>query len=97
MSLFLLFAGGQYKSHKDEREIDGKRFLLLEMKGGKCDCHEMLLSHQTIQTIKCQSARIKELIREYEEFYESWLNKIRELDNDVNGHVSKAIPQPQMV
>ena len=57
----------------------------------------MLLSHQTIQSIKCQSTRIKELIREYEEFYENWLNKIKDLDNDANGHVTSSLPQPQMV
>lgn len=87
---------GRYQTQR-EREIDGARFLLPEMKGGKCDCHEMLLSNQTIQNIKCKSARIKELIREYEQFYENWLLKIKDLDKETNGHVSSAVPQPHMV
>ena len=96
VNLYSRFTGERYKNSSD-REIDGRRFLLPEIKGGKCDCHEMLLSHKTVQSIKCQSARIKDLIREYEEFYEKWLEKIRSLDNEVNGHVTTTKPQPQMV
>lgn len=51
----------------------------------RCDCHEMLLSHQTIQSIKFKSEKIKELIREYEEFYDGWLQRVRAIEHNENG------------
>ena len=51
----------------------------------------MLLSHQTIQGIKYKSAKIKELIREYEEFYDEWLQRVRAVGHNENGIT------PQMV
>ncbi|EDO38832.1 predicted protein [Nematostella vectensis] len=51
----------------------------------KCDCHEMLLNNQTIQAIKTKSAKIRELIQEYEAFYEEWLTKVREVESNENG------------
>ena len=57
----------------------------------RCDCHEVFLSHQTIQNIKSKSERIKELIREYEEFYDGWLQRARAVERDENGAT------PQMV
>ena len=43
------------------------------------------MSHQTIQNIKYKSERIKELIREYEEFYDGWLQRVRAVEHDGNG------------
>ena len=51
----------------------------------------MFLSHQTIQSIKYKSAKIKELIREYEEYYEAWLQRVRSIEHEENGVT------PQMV
>lgn len=51
----------------------------------------MFLSHQTIQSIKYKSAKIKELIREYEEYYEAWLERVRSVEHEGNGVT------PQMV
>ena len=70
------------------REDAGPYLALAQMQGGKCDCHEMMLNHQTIQAIKDKSLRIKELIKEYEEFYEKWLSKVRDVEHDDNGHIT---------
>ena len=51
----------------------------------------MFLSHQTVQTIKYKSAKIKELIREYEEYYDAWLQRVRSVEHEGNGIT------PQMV
>ena len=51
----------------------------------------MFLSHQTIQNITYKSAKIKELIREYEEYYEAWLQRVRSVEHEGNGVT------PQMV
>ena len=57
----------------------------------KCDCNVMLLNSQTIQSIKHRSTRIKELIKEYEEFYEAWLQRVHVVEHGENGVT------PQMV
>ena len=75
---------------KKETEDDGT-FISLTPAQNICDCHEMFLSHQTIQTIKYKSAKIKELIREYEEYYEAWLQRVRSVEHEGNGVT------PQMV
>lgn len=51
----------------------------------------MFLSHQTIQSIKYKSAKIKQLIQEYEEYYEAWLQRVRSVEHEENGVT------PQMV
>lgn len=76
--------------NKKNKENEGALIALTSAQN-RCDCHEMLLSHQTIQSIKYKSARIKELIREYEEFYEAWLQRVRAVEHDENGVT------PQMV
>lgn len=75
---------------KKETESDSAHIALTSAQNS-CDCHEMLLSHQTIQSIKCKSAKIKKLIQEYEEFYDAWLQRVRAIDQDENGIT------PQMV
>ena len=79
-----------FVGHKKETENDGA-LITLTSEHNKCDCHEMLLSHQTIQSIKHKSAKIKELIREYEEYYDTWLQRVRAVEHDENGIT------PQMV
>lgn len=81
-----LFVVGQ----KREKENDGALISLTSAQN-KCDCHEMLLSHQTIQSIKYKSAKVKELIREYEEFYDEWLQRVHAVEHNENGIT------PQMV
>ena len=75
---------------KKETEDDGT-FISLTPAQNICDCHEMFLSHQTIQNIKYKSTKIKELIREYEEYYEAWLQRVRTVEHEGNGVT------PQMV
>lgn len=95
---FLLFVGGAWelcynrprRRQRKEKENDGALISLTPAQN-KCDCHEMLLSHQTIQSIKYKSAKIKELIREYEEFYDEWLQRVRAVEHNENGIT------PQMV
>jgi len=96
---FLLLVGGAWelfynrpkRRHlKKEKENDGA-LIALNSAQNKCDCHEMFLSHQTIQSIKYKSVRIKELIREYEEFYEAWLQRVHAVEHEENGIT------PQMV
>lgn len=77
---------GQLEAQRPENA--GPYLALSQMQGGKCDCHEMMLNHQTIQAIKDKSLRIKELIKEYEEFYEKWLVKVRDVERDDNGHIT---------
>ncbi|KAM7434966.1 hypothetical protein ABFA07_015015 [Porites harrisoni] len=95
---FLLFVGGVWelcynrprRRQRKEKENDGELISLTPAQN-KCDCHEMLLSHQTIQSIKYKSTKIKELIREYEEFYDEWLQRVRAVEHNENGIT------PQMV
>jgi len=73
---------------EQNKQKTGSYLALSQLQGGKCDCHEMMLNHQTIQAIKDKSIRIKELIKEYEEFYEEWLKKVKDIERDDNGHVT---------
>lgn len=84
---FVFVGSGQMKK---ETEDDGT-FISLTPAQNICDCHEMFLSHQTIQSIKYKSTKIKELIREYEEYYEAWLQRVRTVEHEGNGVT------PQMV
>ncbi|XP_031556522.1 uncharacterized protein LOC116293260 [Actinia tenebrosa] len=85
----LLYRKPKARQLKAQRsENPGTYLALSQMRGGNCDCHEMMLNHQTIQAIKDKSIRIKELIKEYEEFYEKWLTKVRDVERDDNGHIT---------
>ncbi|KAK3735597.1 hypothetical protein QZH41_013716, partial [Actinostola sp. cb2023] len=78
----------QRETQEEAQKKTGSYLALSQTQGGKCDCHEMMLNHQTIQAIKDKSIRIKELIKEYEEFYETWLTKVKDVERDNNGHVT---------
>lgn len=86
----LLYHRPKRRQKKKDTEDDGA-FISLTPAQNICDCHEMFLSHQTIQSIKYKSAKIKELIREYEEYYEAWLQRVRSVEHEGNGVT------PQMV
>jgi len=86
----LLYHRPKRRQMKKDTEDDGT-FISLTPAQNICDCHEMFLSHQTIQNIKYKSTKIKELIREYEEYYEAWLQRVRTVEHEGNGVT------PQMV
>lgn len=96
---FLLLAGVAWeilvnrprRRHLQKKQDETGAHIALTSDQGRCDCHEVFLSHQTIQNIKYKSERIKELIREYEEFYDGWLQRVRAVEHDGNGAT------PQMV
>ena len=87
LSFGFICSSGQKKK---DTEDDGA-FISLTPAQNICDCHEMFLSHQTIQSIKYKSTKIKELIREYEEYYDDWLQRVRSVEHEGNGVT------PQMV
>lgn len=80
-----------FLGHLQKKQEETGAHIALTSDQGRCDCHEVFLSHQTIQNIKYKSERIKELIREYEEFYDGWLQRVRAVERDGNGAT------PQMV
>lgn len=79
------------RRQKSKATEDESAIISLTTVPNSCDCHEMFLSHQTVQTIKYKSAKIKELIREYEEYYDAWLQRVRSVEHEGNGIT------PQMV
>ena len=71
---------------KEKKRKESPYMALSEIRGG-CDCHEMLLGQQTIHNIQQKFLHIKQLVQEYDEFYEAWLKKVRAVETDENGHV----------